>query len=252
VPASFASVNYWGVHGFGFTNAQGATTWGKWLFEPAGGVQGLNDEEAKAKGADFLFADLRQRVAAGKARFDFNLELAEAGDPLDNPTIPLPAGRKKVNLGQLHITQVEAECQKLYGLLQHSVDQEIQQVGFVPSPGYGSNGSRNGNGRTYPINGNGRHPGGFNGSNGHPQPRAVGDQWNCTDGQKGFIQRIVNENHLDKGEVDDLANQLFGSGVKQLNKMQASQLIEDLLVKAGKPPTRQTRWQQQPTQTQPA
>ena len=109
VPASFASLNYWGVHGFGFVNSQGVTTWGKWLFEPVDGVQGLSDEAAKAKGADFLFADLRQRVAAGKARFDFNLELAEAGDPLDNPTIPLPAGRKKVNLGQLHITQVEAE-----------------------------------------------------------------------------------------------------------------------------------------------
>lgn len=109
VPASFTSDNYWGEHGFGFTNAQGATTWGKWLFEPVGGVQGLSDEEAKAKGADFLFADLRQRVAAGQARFDFNLELAESGDRLDNPTVPLPAGRKKVNLGQLRITSVAAD-----------------------------------------------------------------------------------------------------------------------------------------------
>jgi hypothetical protein len=39
--------------------------------------------------------------------------------------------------------------------------------------------------------------------------------------------------------------------VKQLNKMQASQLIEDLLVKAGKP-ARQNRWQQQPTNRQAA
>jgi hypothetical protein len=30
------------------------------------------------------------------------------------------------------ITQVEQEIQKLYELLQHSVDQEIQNVGFVP------------------------------------------------------------------------------------------------------------------------
>ena len=45
----------------------------------------------------------------------------------------------------------------------------------------------------------------------------------------------------------DLSQQLFGTGVKQLNKMQASQLIDDLLVKAGKPALRQTRWQQQPT-----
>ena len=144
------------------------------------------------------------------------------------------------------ITQVEAECQKLYGLLQHSVDQEIQQPGFVPSPGFGNNGSRNGNGHA--SNGNGRSYR-FNGNH---QPPAVGDRWNCTDGQKGFIQRIVNENNLDKNEVDDLANQLFGAGVKQLNKMQASQLIEELLVKSGKPATRQTRWQQRPATAQPA
>lgn len=109
VPASFASLNYWGVHGFGFVNAQGHTTWGKWLFEPVGGVKGLSDDEAKAKGANYLFADLRQRVAAGQAQFKFNLELAEPGDTLDNPTVPLPAGRKKVELGTLKVTSVAAD-----------------------------------------------------------------------------------------------------------------------------------------------
>ena len=48
---------------------------------------------------------------------------------------------------------------------------------------------------------------------------------------------------MEKQEVEDLSEQLFGTGVKQLNKMQASQLIDDLLIKAGKPATRQTRWQ---------
>jgi len=156
------------------------------------------------------------------------------------------------------ITQVEAECQKLYGLLQHSVDQEIQQVGFVPKPGYGSNnGSRNGNGhaanpngngRTYPVNGNGRSN---NGSNGHSQPRAVGDQWSCTDGQRGFILRIISDNQMEKQEAEDLSQQLFGAGVKQINKMQASQLIEELLDKAGKP-ARQSRWQQRSPTAQAA
>jgi len=77
----------------------------------------------------------------------------------------------------------------------------------------------------------------------------MGDAWNCTDGQKGFILRIVNENpSITKQVAEDLSQQLFGIGVKQLNKMQASQLIEDLLVKVGKPAPRQTRWrQQQPT-----
>lgn len=84
---------------------------GKWLFEPVGGIKGLSDDEAKAKGTDFLFADLRQRVASGDAVFKFNLELAEAGDKLDNPTVPLPAGRKKVELDTLKVTAVAAEGQ---------------------------------------------------------------------------------------------------------------------------------------------
>jgi catalase len=106
VPASFGSVNYWGVHAFGFVNASGSKQYGKWVFEPAAGVQGLTDDEAKAKGPSFLFDDLRQRVSEGKVAFYFNLELAQAGDTIDNATVPLPEGRKKVKLGLLKIKAV--------------------------------------------------------------------------------------------------------------------------------------------------
>ena len=109
VPASFASVNYWGVHAFAFINAKGDKQWGKWVFEPVGGVQGLSDDQAKAEGANFLFDDLRQRVKDGKVAFDFNLELAQPGDKLDSATVPLPDGRKKVTLGTLKVTSVRED-----------------------------------------------------------------------------------------------------------------------------------------------
>lgn len=106
VPASFGAVNYWGVHAFGFVNASGSKQFGKWIFEPVDGVQGLTDDEAKAKGPSFLFDDLRQRVKDGKVAFNFNLELAEPGDKIDSATVPLPEGRKEVNLGLLKVTSV--------------------------------------------------------------------------------------------------------------------------------------------------
>jgi len=106
VPASFVSVNYWGVHTFGFADARGNKTWGKWVFEPVGGTAGLTDEEAKAKGPAFLFDDLRERVKAGRASFDFNLQIAQPGDKLDSAVVPLPAERKKVTLGRLRVTDV--------------------------------------------------------------------------------------------------------------------------------------------------
>lgn len=110
VPASFGAVNYWGVHAYGFVNAKGDKQFGKWVFEPVVGVQTLTDDEAKAKGANFLFDDLRQRVKDGKVAFNFTLELAQPGDKLDSATTPLPEGRKKVNLGQLKITSVSEDA----------------------------------------------------------------------------------------------------------------------------------------------
>ena len=110
VPASYTAVNYWGVHAYGFVNAKGEKQFGKWIFEPTGGVQGLTDDEVKAKGPSFLFDDLRQRVKDGKVAFNFNLELAQPGDKLDSATTPLPEGRKKVNLGMLKITSVSEDA----------------------------------------------------------------------------------------------------------------------------------------------
>ncbi len=144
------------------------------------------------------------------------------------------------------ITQVEGELQRLYELLQHSVDQEIQNPGFVPQAQQNPPQALQ-NSRSYMVNANG-HPNGYNGSK-----RPANAQWSCTEGQKGLILRIVNENaNITKQDTEDLAYQLFGIGVTQLNKMQASQLIEDLLVKAGKPPVRSSWRKQQPQHQQAA
>jgi catalase len=109
VPAGFDKVNYWGVHAFAFVDASGKKQYGKWVFEPVGGTQSLSDEEAKAKGSDFLIDELRQRVPAGNVAFDFNLQLAEPGDNLDSAVTPLPQDRKKVTLGRLTVKSVSAD-----------------------------------------------------------------------------------------------------------------------------------------------
>jgi hypothetical protein len=147
------------------------------------------------------------------------------------------------------------ESTKLYALLQTAVDNEIQQVGFMPdATTYGMNNgngahpngspARNGNGHS---NGNGYGNG--NGRHAAPVP-SNGDHWNCTDGQKGFILRIIAESSLTKQDVEEMAQQLFGAGVTGLDKMQASQLIEELLEKTGKKAGGpQRRWSRQPART---
>lgn len=143
--------------------------------------------------------------------------------------------------------QVAEESARLYRVLQDAVDHEIQQVGFMPDAStYGMNPSTNGaaSGSNGNSNGNG-------GGHRHASASRNGEAWNCTDGQKGFILRIINENNLDKAKVETLAQELFSVGVKQLDKMQTSQLIEELLDHTGhKNHARRSPWAgRQPART---
>jgi len=108
VPASYAGVNYWGVHAFKFSNAMGQTQYARWVFEPAGGQELLDDEKLNPLPDHFLADELRRRIAAKPAEFLMRLQLAEAGDNLVNPTLQWPEGRKTVTVGRLVIDKVEA------------------------------------------------------------------------------------------------------------------------------------------------
>jgi catalase len=108
VPASYAAVNYWGVHAFRFSNAKGQTQYAKWVFEPVGGQELLDDERLAPLPNDFLADELRRRLAAKPAEFDLRLQLAEPGDNLVNPTLQWPEGRKMVTIGRLVIDKAEA------------------------------------------------------------------------------------------------------------------------------------------------
>ena len=120
------------------------------------------------------------------------------------------------------LTQVSAESQRLHGLLQASVDRELQQPGWLP-PGSGPAPANGGNGHS---NGNGHHPPNGNG-NGHSST----DRWHCSPKQQALILRIVDEHRLDKHDIEQLAQARFAKGVKQLNTLDASGLIEELFEK---------------------
>lgn len=108
VPASYAGVNYWGVHAYTLISDSGEKKIAKLKLVPAAGEAGLTDDEAKAKPADFLVAELSERVAKGGGAFDLVAILGEAGDPTDNPTALWPEeSRKQVKLGTLAITALE-------------------------------------------------------------------------------------------------------------------------------------------------
>ena len=120
------------------------------------------------------------------------------------------------------LSQVETESTRLYSLLQASVDLELQKPGFVPA-----NGKSNGNG-------NG-HNGGNQSLQRQNQPRngnGTGNQdrdvWTCSPKQKDYILDLVEQHKLDKTKVEQLSQDRFGKSVRNLNKLEASGLIEEL------------------------
>jgi len=117
------------------------------------------------------------------------------------------------------LSAIRQESAQLYELLQESVDREMRNPGWLPG--------REPHQNAGPVNGNGSVNGNGDG----------GDGWHCSEKQRSLILKIVQENGLDRTEVDSLARQRCGAGVRELNKMQASTLIDELLGVYAKAPT---------------
>ena len=108
---------------------------------------------------------------------------------------------------------VAAESARIYDLLQTNVDEQILRTGFVPPTDYGME-------ETTPPS---------NGDNNGSTPSPAKAPWKCTPTQRGLIENLVEEHQLDKNEVDHLARQRFGKGVRHLDKVEASGLIDELI-----------------------
>ena len=113
------------------------------------------------------------------------------------------------------VSHVQPESSRLYNLLQQGVDSSMKQVGYLPGQTGGS-----------PNNGTS-----------HPNPCIAprnADVWACSPKQKGLILDIIRDNQLDHQVIEALSRERFNAPVKTLNKMQASNLIDELLGKYGK------------------
>jgi hypothetical protein len=107
-------------------------------------------------------------------------------------------------------TKIHAESTRLYSMLQTSADECLQKVGWLPDG--------------KPANGNG---------NGHADGNGHNGKWNCSEKQQNLITRLINENRLDEKSIDQLAQERFGKTLLQLNKLEASGLIDELFENYG-------------------
>jgi hypothetical protein len=114
------------------------------------------------------------------------------------------------------LDQIDKASAQLYRQVQDAVDREISETGFLP-------GSENTQQATPSF-----QRGGVGGSQPAQSSANPDAAWNCSDKQRDLIGRLMNENNIPFAELDELAHNRFSCGLKQLNKMSASGLIDEL------------------------
>lgn len=108
-PSSFTTLAFYGVNAFQFTNAQGVSRFGRYRIIPVKPEPALSAEQASAMSPDYLMNELPQRLAHGPAQFKISVQLAEAGDVINDGTIVWPDARTQVELGILTLDAIVAD-----------------------------------------------------------------------------------------------------------------------------------------------
>ncbi len=115
------------------------------------------------------------------------------------------------------IDHVEEESTELYSILQHAVDSQLENVGYMPEQGGSTR-------KEVPVNRITTNAVRTNGN---------GSSWRCSEKQEALLKKLLNDQ-----DVEQVAEQMFGQPVSELNKLQASGLIQRLLNDTNKKPSK--------------
>ena len=106
IPTSFARESFFAVSAFKFTNADGRSRYGRYRVLPVAGNDYLGETEAAARSPDFLFDEMKERVAKEPVRLRIAVQLAEDGDVTDDATVGWPEGRPQLAFGDIRLQEI--------------------------------------------------------------------------------------------------------------------------------------------------
>jgi catalase len=108
-PSSFAREAYFGVTAMEFTGTGSGRHFGRYRIVPLEGVEHLDDAAVAAKGPNYLFEELQERVVRGPIAFQIQVQVANVGDVVDDATVNWPEDRRIVDFGTLTLTAPAAD-----------------------------------------------------------------------------------------------------------------------------------------------
>jgi catalase len=134
-PASFATLVYYSPHSFRLVDGDGGGRWMRFRWRPQAGDHRLEDDEARAKGRDYLREELAQRLADGPVCFDLLIQLAGEGDPIDDATAVWPdEEREMVEGGTLEVTAIVDDPEEGGGVVVFDPTRVIDGVELSDDP----------------------------------------------------------------------------------------------------------------------
>jgi catalase len=108
VPASYATVEYHGLHAFRWVAADGSARFVRYHLLPAAGEEFVPPRVAAEKSANFLTEELGERLALEPVRFSYQVQIAADGDSTVDPSKPWRS-TQTVTVGTLEITGADTE-----------------------------------------------------------------------------------------------------------------------------------------------
>jgi catalase len=105
VPASYAAIEYHGLHAFRWIAADGSARFVRYHLVPTASEQTPANQP---KGPDFLTEELNARLAGGPVHFDFRVQVAGPDDSTVDPSAPWQS-TQIVTVGTLEITGLDTE-----------------------------------------------------------------------------------------------------------------------------------------------
>jgi catalase len=108
-PAGYDRIPYYGLHAFRWLDGSGGSRFVRYELRPAAGVARLTPWAARRRARDYLQTGILEQLASAPVLFSVRVQIAEAGDPVDDPSAAWPRSRRRVVVGTLSITGPDTE-----------------------------------------------------------------------------------------------------------------------------------------------
>jgi catalase len=108
-PVSFATMTYFGLNAFKFTNATGESRFIRYRLRPAAGERYLPELQGARAAEDYLMEELPVRLQKEPVKFTLLAQLANPTDDVNDPAKAWPASNQAIELGTITIDKFIAD-----------------------------------------------------------------------------------------------------------------------------------------------